>query len=113
MTTPSGLVDDSDAVVIVSGLIGWESSLVTGFFWTGIWVADFLHRVLTGDKLAEDRVVVAERVGRAGVDEELRIIRVRPARVGQRQLVDAGECQLLNIFVGKGRAWAVRSNRCR
>ena len=39
MTTPSGLVDDSDAEVMVRGLTGCESSPVTGFFWTGTCVA--------------------------------------------------------------------------
>ena len=43
-------------------------------------------------------------IGRRRVDEELRIIRVGPAGVGQRHLVDARQRQLLDVFVGERRA---------
>ena len=96
-------MDDSDAEVMVEGVDRLRIFAGHGVLLDRQLSRHLRQRGLPGDKLAEDRVIVAERVGRAGVDEELRIICVRPSRIGQRQLIDAGECQLLDILVGKGR----------
>ena len=53
---------------------------------------------LAGDQLAVDGVLEVEKLGRAGGDEELRVVRVR-AGVGHGELIRAGEGQLLNEFI--------------
>ena len=62
--------------------------------------------LLAGDDLAEDGMQEVEELGRAGGDEELRVVGVGSG-VGHGELEGAGECELLNEFVVERKAGLV------
>ena len=65
IATPLGLDDDSEADVIMSGLTG-SRNLAAHRVGLNREVGDLRQRCLSRDHLAEHRVVIAERIGRAG-----------------------------------------------
>ena len=97
--TPLGLVVERVDEVMVIVLAAWSRSEPD----VPVTLVMSCQDVRAGDELAEDRVAGrGGEPGLAGGDEELRVVGVGPARVGQRELAVAVEDQLRDDLVGIG-----------